>query len=371
MHACKFRNRHGMATMPGVYSMLNVSHAASLAVLNAGNAAVTPQNILYPAVRWLVCLRCSSQVGKHGDPTQDKGAARDKLARRLEPSLNVSLHRNKSKYEYTLQGWKAFALSHSVRSGDRLQIELLPDGRRMRADIVKRASPKERASADAGPASPAVVDVASVAKPSSGAASHARTRLYCDPAQASAEGLSLPQIACREPTLNVRVQQRWGSCIEIPWYHAADDRSGSTSGEEAGRGLVEMRGRRTSLGSDSSNPQHGSAGAGPARCAGADRDPRHISSALLQHASEQLNRHLDRGASGHFNSEHLCVWSCVLLCNTMHVHHRMFRPYNVPSSGQFVPTLAGPGHGSKDMQVPCLDPHAPHRPKSSLEVSAQ
>ena len=83
----------------------------------------------------------------------------------------VLLCRNKSKFEYTLQGWKAFALSHSVRSGDRLQIELLPDGRRMRADIVKRASPKDRAMADAGPASPAVIDVASVAKPCSGEAS--------------------------------------------------------------------------------------------------------------------------------------------------------------------------------------------------------
>ena len=83
----------------------------------------------------------------------------------------MSLCRNKSKYEYTLQGWKAFALSHSVRSGDRLQIELLPDGRRMRADIVKRASPKDRASAEVGPASPAVMDVASVAKPSSGVTS--------------------------------------------------------------------------------------------------------------------------------------------------------------------------------------------------------
>ncbi len=82
-----------------------------------------------------------------------------------------SLCRNKSKYEYTLQGWKAFALSHSVRSGDRLQIELLPDGRRVRADIVKRASPKDRTSAEVGPASPAVMDVASVAKPSSGVAS--------------------------------------------------------------------------------------------------------------------------------------------------------------------------------------------------------
>lgn len=58
-----------------------------------------------------------------------------------------------------------------MRSGDRLQIELLPDGRRMRADIVKRASHKERASTDPGPASPAVVDVASNAKPSSGAPS--------------------------------------------------------------------------------------------------------------------------------------------------------------------------------------------------------
>ncbi len=85
----------------------------------------------------------------------------------------VLLCRNKSKFEYTLQGWKAFALSHSVRSGDRLQIELLPDGRRMRADIVKRASPKDRAMAmaDPGPASPAVIDVASVAKPCSGEAS--------------------------------------------------------------------------------------------------------------------------------------------------------------------------------------------------------
>ena len=83
----------------------------------------------------------------------------------------MPLRRNKSKYEYTLQGWKAFALSHSVRSGDRLQIELLPDGCRVRADIVKRASPKERAGADAGPASPAVVDVASMGRPSSGVTS--------------------------------------------------------------------------------------------------------------------------------------------------------------------------------------------------------
>ena len=90
---------------------------------------------------------------------------------RHDGQTSVPLRRNKSKYEYTLQGWKAFALSHSVRSGDRLQIELLPDGRRVRADIVKRASPKDRTSADVGPASPAVMDVASVAKPSSGGAS--------------------------------------------------------------------------------------------------------------------------------------------------------------------------------------------------------
>ena len=74
--------------------------------------------------------------------------------------------RNKSKFEYTLQGWKAFALSHSVRSGDRLQIELLPDGRRMRADIVKRATPKDKACID--PVSPAVLDIISATKPSSG-----------------------------------------------------------------------------------------------------------------------------------------------------------------------------------------------------------
>ena len=72
--------------------------------------------------------------------------------------------RNKSKYEYTLQGWKAFALSHSVQTGDRLQIELLPDSRRMRADIVKRAALKERIASDPGPESPALLDMASAAK---------------------------------------------------------------------------------------------------------------------------------------------------------------------------------------------------------------
>ncbi len=72
--------------------------------------------------------------------------------------------RNKSKYEYTLQGWKAFALSHSVQTGDRLQIELLPDSRRMRADIVKRAELKERVASDPGPESPILPDMASAAK---------------------------------------------------------------------------------------------------------------------------------------------------------------------------------------------------------------
>ena len=82
-------------------------------------------------------------------------------------SMCMLLCRNKSKFEYTLQGWKAFALSHSVRSGDRLQIELLPDGRRMRADIVKRATLKDKACID--PVSPAVLDIISATKPSSGA----------------------------------------------------------------------------------------------------------------------------------------------------------------------------------------------------------
>ena len=87
---------------------------------------------------------------------------------------------------------------------------------------------------------------------------------------------------------------------------AADDHSTGTSGGEEGEGLVTIRGRLASLGSDPSSSHsrhHGSAGAGPARSAGADRDSRHISSALLQHASEQLHRHLDRGASGHFSSK--------------------------------------------------------------------
>ncbi|BDA48016.1 hypothetical protein COCOBI_11-2730 [Coccomyxa sp. Obi] len=72
--------------------------------------------------------------------------------------------RNKSKYEYTLQGWKAFALSHSVQTGDRLQIELLPDSRRMRADIVKRAELQERVASEPGPESPTLPDMASAAK---------------------------------------------------------------------------------------------------------------------------------------------------------------------------------------------------------------
>lgn len=72
--------------------------------------------------------------------------------------------RNKSKYEYTLQGWKAFALSHSVQTGDRLQIELLPDSRRIRADIVKRAELKQRVVSDPGPESPTLPDMASTAK---------------------------------------------------------------------------------------------------------------------------------------------------------------------------------------------------------------
>ena len=76
------------------------------------------------------------------------------------------MRRNKNKYEYTLQGWKAFALSHSVQTGDRLQIELLPgsDSRRIRADIVKRAALKERVASDPGPESPALPDMASTAK---------------------------------------------------------------------------------------------------------------------------------------------------------------------------------------------------------------
>lgn len=80
--------------------------------------------------------------------------------------------RNKSKYEYTLQGWKAFALSHNVQTGDRLQIALLPDSRRMCAEIVKRASLTERLPSDTGPASPTLPDMASAAKrqyPASGA----------------------------------------------------------------------------------------------------------------------------------------------------------------------------------------------------------
>ena len=96
--------------------------------------------------------------------------------------------------------------------------------------------------------------------------------------------------------------ERFPSCA------AADDHSTGTSGDDEGGELVGIRGRLASLGSDPSSShsrQHGSAGAGPARSAGADRDPRHISSALLQHASDQLHRHLDRGASGQFSSEQL------------------------------------------------------------------
>ena len=92
------------------------------------------------------------------------------------------------------------------------------------------------------------------------------------------------------------------SVTEGPVCAAADEHSAGTSGDEEGGGLVMLRGRLASLGSDPSSShsrQHGSAGAGPARSA----DARHISSALLQHASEQLHRHLDRGASGHFSSE--------------------------------------------------------------------
>jgi hypothetical protein len=50
----------------------------------------------------------------------------------------------------------------------------------MRAEIVKRASVKERVVMDAGPASPAVVDVAIVAKPSSG--KYPTPRTSCDAA---------------------------------------------------------------------------------------------------------------------------------------------------------------------------------------------
>jgi hypothetical protein len=71
--------------------------------------------------------------------------------------------RNKSKYEYTLQGWKAFALSHSVQTGDRLQIELVDEGRRMCANIVKRATLKDRVPSVPGPASPTVLDTAGAA----------------------------------------------------------------------------------------------------------------------------------------------------------------------------------------------------------------
>ena len=41
------------------------------------------------------------------------------------------------------QGWKAFALAHTIQPGDRIEFELLLDGRRMRAAIVKRAVYKE------------------------------------------------------------------------------------------------------------------------------------------------------------------------------------------------------------------------------------
>ena len=82
----------------------------------------------------------------------------------------MSLRRNKSKFEYTLQGWKAFALAHAVNTGDRLQMELLPDGRRMRAHIVRRAALRDKLPSDPGPASPTLLNVACVAKRSLGAA---------------------------------------------------------------------------------------------------------------------------------------------------------------------------------------------------------
>ena len=76
--------------------------------------------------------------------------------------------RNKNKFEYTLQGWKAFALAHGVNTGDRLQMELLPDGQRMRAHIVRRAVLRDRVPSDPGPASPTLMDVACAAKRSLG-----------------------------------------------------------------------------------------------------------------------------------------------------------------------------------------------------------
>ena len=39
------------------------------------------------------------------------------------------------------------------------------------------------------------------------------------------------------------------------------------------------------------------------RSPGVHEESLHISSALLQHASEQLHRHLDRGTAGHLSSE--------------------------------------------------------------------
>ena len=50
-------------------------------------------------------------------------------------------------------------------------------------------------------------------------------------------------------------------------------------------------------------------------------ESQHISSALLQHASEQLHRHLDRGTACHLSSEHplphivlLLVIYCFMNC---------------------------------------------------------
>ena len=94
----------------------------------------------------------------------------------------------------------------------------------------------------------------------------------------------------------------------------ADEHSVSSSGKGGGgQGAATLRARLGSLGSDPSSslsrqPNRAAAcGVGKSSGGGAnnDADALHISSALLQHASEQLHRHLDQGTLGRRSSERL------------------------------------------------------------------
>ncbi|KAK9806892.1 hypothetical protein WJX72_006577 [[Myrmecia] bisecta] len=85
--------------------------------------------------------------------------------------------KNKDKYEYTLQGWKAFVNDQGIQPGDRLEFELVEPGR-LKATVVKRTPylPTAPLASDEPPATHHDADLAN----SGQAGDHSRNSSHSD-----------------------------------------------------------------------------------------------------------------------------------------------------------------------------------------------